>query len=55
MFVACVLSVFMSTLVFCFIYNGIYIRGLLSQGFFPADDESRCALEERGYIISSTF
>lgn len=40
----------LANIVFSFIYNGIYIRGLLSQGFYPSDDVSRDALVKKGFI-----
>ena len=37
-------------LVFCFIYNKIYTRGLLEKGFFPADDYSKQLLVQAGLV-----
>lgn len=50
MFVACVLSVGLANLVFCFTYNGTFVRGLLSQGFYPADDISKEILVRKGFL-----
>ena len=36
--------------VMAFVYNGIYIRGLLAQGFSPADDLSRRDLIDKGFL-----
>ncbi len=38
-------------LVFPFIYNKIYIEGLLTQGFQPADDFSKVILQQMGVQI----
>ena len=40
MFVASVLTVWLANLVFCFTYNGTYIRDLLAKGYYPTDDYS---------------
>ena len=40
----------LSNLVFCFIYNKIYINGLLQQGFKPAADIDRDILVSKGFI-----
>lgn len=48
-----VLSIFtygLSSLVFCFIYNKIYINGLLQQGFKPAADIDRDILVSKGFL-----
>lgn len=40
----------LSTLIFSFMYNGIYIRSLLVKGYRPIDESSRYILVRRGYI-----
>ena len=50
MFVASVLTLLLANMIFCFTYNGTYIRDLLSKGFRPADAESRQILIEKGFI-----
>lgn len=50
MFAASVLTLFLAQMVFCFTYNGTYIRELLANGFRPADDYSRSALIAKGYM-----
>lgn len=42
-----------SGLVFCFIYNGINIKEMISKGFLPADEVSKQALVNKGYVGSS--
>lgn len=39
-----------STIVFSFIYNGIYIRGLLQAGYEPADEQSKYVLVRKGHM-----
>lgn len=50
MFVASVLTLWLANMIFCFTYNGTYIRDLLSKGFRPADAESRQILIEKRFI-----
>lgn len=40
----------LSNLVFCFIYNKIYINSLLQQGFKPAADIDRDILVSKGFL-----
>ncbi|KRN75639.1 hypothetical protein IV73_GL000128 [Weissella kandleri] len=40
------------SLVFAFIYNNLYIKDLLSQGFMPADDASKDILLSKGIQVS---
>lgn len=40
-----------STLIFCFIYNRLYIKDLLQAGYAPADEHSRAILVQKGYIV----
>lgn len=42
-----------STLVFPFVYNKLYIKELLMKGFLPASDTDRNILVEKGFIVSS--
>ena len=42
-----------STLVFPFVYNKLYIKELLMKGFLPASDNDRNILVEKGFIVSS--
>lgn len=39
-----------SSLVFCFIYNKLYINDLLNAGYIPADESSKLALNNKGFI-----
>ena len=39
-----------SALVFPFLYNKLYINGLLEQGYSPADEVSRMSLVAKGFI-----
>ncbi|NLD06026.1 MAG: hypothetical protein GX672_09105 [Synergistaceae bacterium] len=50
MFATSVLTLWLANIIFCFTYNRTYIRDLLSKGFRPADEESRQALVEKGFI-----
>lgn len=40
----------LSNLVFCFIYNKIYINSLLQKGFKPAADIDRDILVNKGFL-----
>lgn len=50
MFISGVLTLWIVNMIFCFTYNGTYIRDLLSKGFYPADEESRQILIRKGFI-----
>ena len=50
MFALAICTCWLAMLVMAFMYNGIYIRGLLSQGFQPADEQSRQDLMRIGFI-----
>ncbi len=50
MFAASVLTLWLANLIFCFTYNGTYIRDLLSKGFRPADEDSLNILVLKGFI-----
>lgn len=41
---------FLVSLVFCFIYNKLYVNDLLNNGFQPMDDSSYKILLSKGYI-----
>lgn len=41
----------LSNLVFCFIYNKIYINSLLQKGFKPAADIDRDILVNNGFLV----
>ncbi len=42
-----------STLIFPFVYNKLYIKELLMKGFLPALDNDRNILVEKGFIVAS--
>ncbi|ANE46882.1 hypothetical protein SY83_12010 [Paenibacillus swuensis] len=42
----------LTNLVFSFIYNKLYINGLLENGYVPADSQSEAALVASGFIAS---
>lgn len=48
---ACTFGV--ANLVFCFIYNKLYINDLLASGYRPADKASSQLLLSKGFTISS--
>ena len=50
MFAASGRTLWLANLIFCFTYNGTYIRDLLSKGFRPADEESLNILVLKGFI-----
>lgn len=50
MFALALCTCWLAMLVMAFMYNGIYIRGLLSRGFQPADEQSRQDLMRKGFI-----
>ncbi len=47
------LSFGLCSLIFCFIYNKIYTRGLLEDGYVAADDYSRELLYRAGILTSN--
>lgn len=42
-----------SSLVFCFIYNKLYINDLLKQGFTPVSETDRAILVSNGFIANA--
>ena len=53
MLVCAIITYGISTLVFPFVYNKLYIKELLMKGFLPASDNDRNILVEKGFIVSS--
>ena len=53
MFVVSCLTLGISALVFPFIYNKIYARGLLEKGYMPADEGGSNLLAARGIMMAS--
>lgn len=41
----------LSSLVFCFIYNKLYISDLLNKGFEPIDESDRDVLVSKNFIV----
>lgn len=50
MFFLTILTLGLAWIVFPFVYNKVYIKGLLEKGFIPADEESKAALVVEGII-----
>lgn len=50
MLIADIVTCGIANIVFCFIYNKIYINDLLEKGFKPADEITRRGLVGKGYI-----
>lgn len=48
--IASVVTCGISNIVFCFIYNKIYINELLEKGFKPSDEQTRRNLVSKGFI-----
>lgn len=44
----------LSWLVFPFVYNSMYIKGLLMQGFSGATDTDNSILVNKGFIVATT-
>ena len=52
--VQCLLNILtfgLSSLVFAFVYNKIYVRELIEKGYRAADSESESALKAKGIIV----
>lgn len=52
-FLCAIITFGISSLVFCFIYNKIYINGLLEKGFKPASDVDKDILVSKGFMASN--
>lgn len=50
MVIAGIITAGLANLVFCFIYNKIYINDLLEKGFKPADNQTEQGLIEKGFV-----
>ena len=46
-----ILTFGLSSLVFAFVYNKIYVRGLIEKGYRAVDSESESVLKAKGIII----
>lgn len=46
-----ILTAFIAQLILCFLYNGIYTKNKLKEGFVPADSYSEGILRTKGYIL----
>ena len=51
-FLAEICTLGIAHIVFWFIFNKLYIKDLLKQGFTPADDYSKTILSQKGLYIS---
>lgn len=51
--VLCVITWGISSIVFCFIYNKLYINDLLNKNFVPASDADRQILINKGFLNPS--
>ena len=52
-FIAACCTFGLSSIVFCFIYNKLYINGLLEKGYKPASDVDRDILVGKGFIAAA--
>ena len=43
----------LSSIIFCFIYNKLYINGLLEKGYKPASDVDRDILVGKGFLAAA--
>lgn len=46
-----IITCFISVLIFPFFYNKQYVNGLLSNGFYPADERSKTILTNAGILL----
>ncbi|WP_225047938.1 DUF2628 domain-containing protein [Lacticaseibacillus kribbianus] len=44
------ISIGVISIIFAFIYNGMYVRGLINKGFAPSDQASADALRAKGFL-----
>jgi len=51
MWLIIIITVGVAMFIFPFIYNKIYIKGLLGRGYVPADYFSKTALQAKGIVI----
>lgn len=51
LFVLCWLTVGIAGIIMAFVYNQIYIKRLVEQGFRPADEESKQALASKNILV----
>lgn len=49
--VLAIMSIDISSIIFAFIYNKLYINDLLSKGYIPADKKSASILRRKGYLV----
>ena len=54
MFIVAIVTAGLSWFVFPFIYNKIYVRGLLEKGYLPADEGGSNLLASRGIMLASS-
>ena len=52
MLILSVITFGLAWLVFPFVYNKVYLRGLLESGYGPADDHSRASLNAAGLVVN---
>lgn len=52
MFLASIFTLFLAQIVLSFMYNGIYLRDLLTKGYKPQDEYSRAVLVAKGYLAA---
>lgn len=53
--VAALFTYGISILVFCFIYNKLYINGLLEKGYSPASEVDRNILISKGFLANTSI
>lgn len=51
--IASCLTFCISNIVFCFIYNKIYINSLLEKGYAPASEADRAILVQKGFLAAN--
>ncbi|NEZ47481.1 hypothetical protein FDF74_09785 [Clostridium niameyense] len=55
MFITSLITVGISSIVFAFIYNKIYINNLLSKDYIPCDESSRHILVNKGFLSNNAL